>query len=137
MDLKDTMMVSGAGMRAQGQRLKVIAENIANADSTSQTPGGEPYRRKVVTFKNTLDRQMGADMVRVNKINTDNSDFQLKYDPTHPAANADGYVMKPNVNSIIEVADMREAQRAYEANLNMIEVTKSMLGRTIGLLRQQ
>jgi len=137
MDLKDTMMVSGAGMRAQGQRLKVIAENIANADSTSQTPGGEPYRRKVVTFKNQLDRQMGADMVRVNKINTDNSDFQLKYDPTHPAANADGYVMKPNVNSIIEVADMREAQRAYEANLNMIEVTKSMLGRTIGLLRQQ
>jgi flagellar basal-body rod protein FlgC len=137
MDLKDTMMVSGAGMRAQGQRLKVIAENIANADSTSQTPGGEPYRRKVVTFKNQLDRQMGADMVRVNKINTDNSDFQLKYDPTHPAANADGYVMRPNVNSIIEVADMREAQRAYEANLNMIEVTKSMLGRTIGLLRQQ
>lgn len=137
MDLKDTMMVSGAGMRAQGQRLKVIAENIANADSTSQTPGGEPYRRKVVTFKNQLDRQLGADMVRVNKINTDNSDFQLKYDPTHPAANADGYVMRPNVNSIIEVADMREAQRAYEANLNMIEVTKSMLGRTIGLLRQQ
>ncbi|MFD2262368.1 flagellar basal body rod protein FlgC [Lacibacterium aquatile] len=137
MDLKDTMMVSGAGMRAQGQRLKVIAENIANSDSTSQTPGGEPYRRKVVTFKNQLDRQMGADMVRVNKINTDNSDFQLKYDPTHPAANAEGYVMRPNVNSIIEVADMREAQRAYEANLNMIEVTKSMLGRTIGLLRQQ
>jgi flagellar basal-body rod protein FlgC len=135
MDLKDTMLVSGAGMRAQGTRLKVIAENLANADSTAQTPGGEPYRRKVVTFRNALDRATGADMVRINKVQTDNKDFELKFDPTHPAANAEGYVLRPNVNSIIEVADMREAQRAYEANLNMIEVTKSMLTRTVGLLR--
>jgi flagellar basal-body rod protein FlgC len=122
-------------MRAQGQRLRVISENLANADSTAQTPGGEPYRRKIMTFKNVLDRSINADMVRVNKIMPDSKDFELKYDPSHPAANAEGYVLRPNVNSLVEMSDMREAQRSYEANLSVIETSKAMLSRTIGLLR--
>lgn len=135
MNLKDAMQISAAGMRAQGQRLRVISENLANADSTAQTPGGEPYRRKIMTFKNVLDRSINADMVRVNKIMPDAKDFELKYDPSHPAANAEGYVLRPNVNSLVEVSDMREAQRSYEANLSVIETSKAMLSRTIGLLR--
>jgi flagellar basal-body rod protein FlgC len=135
MNLKDAMQVSAAGMRAQGERLRVISENLANADSTAQTPGGEPYRRKIMTFKNVLDRSINADMVRVNKITPDSKDFELKYDPSHPAANAEGYVMRPNVNSLIELSDMRQAQRSYEANLSVIETSKAMLSRTIGLLR--
>ena len=135
MNLKDAMQISAAGMRAQGQRLRVISENLANADSTSQTPGGEPYRRKIMTFKNVLDRSINADMVRVNKIMPDSKDFELKYDPSHPAANAEGYVLRPNVNSLVEMSDMREAQRSYEANLSVIETSKAMLSRTIGLLR--
>lgn len=135
MNLKDAMQISAAGMRAQGQRLRVISENLANADSTAQTPGGEPYRRKIMTFKNVLDRSINADMVRVNKITPDSKDFELKYDPSHPAANAEGYVLRPNVNSLIELSDMRQAQRSYEANLSVIETSKAMLSRTIGLLR--
>lgn len=135
MNLKDAMQISAAGMRAQGQRLRVISENLANADSTAQTPGGEPYRRKIMTFKNVLDRSINADMVRVNKIMPDSKDFELKYDPSHPAANAEGYVLRPNVNSLIELSDMRQAQRSYEANLSVIETSKAMLSRTIGLLR--
>ncbi len=135
MNLKDAMQISAAGMRAQGQRLRVISENLANADSTSQTPGGEPYRRKIMTFKNVLDRSINADMVRVNKIMPDTKDFELKYDPSHPAANAEGYVMRPNVSSLVELSDMRQAQRSYEANLSVIETSKAMLSRTIGLLR--
>ncbi len=135
MNLKDAMQISAAGMRAQGERLRVISENLANADSTAQTPGGEPYRRKIMTFKNVLDRSINADMVRVNKITPDSKDFELKYDPSHPAANAEGYVMRPNVSSLIELSDMRQAQRSYEANLSVIETSKAMLSRTIGLLR--
>jgi flagellar basal-body rod protein FlgC len=135
MNLKDAMQISAAGMRAQGQRLRVISENLANADSTAQTPGGEPYRRKIMTFKNVLDRSINADMVRVNKIMPDSKDFELKYDPSHPAANAEGYVLRPNVKSLLAMSDMREAQRSYEANLSVIETSKAMLSRTIGLLR--
>ncbi len=135
MNLKDAMQISAAGMKAQGQRLRVISENLANADSTAQTPGGEPYRRKILTFKNVLNRSIGADMVQVNKIMPDAKDFELKYDPSHPAANAEGYVLRPNVNSLVELSDMRQAQRSYEANLSVIETSKAMLSRTIGLLR--
>lgn len=135
MNLKDAMQVSASGMRAQGTRLRVIAENLANADSTAQTPGGEPYRRKVLTFRNALDRATGSEMVKVNKISPDSRDFQLRYEPSHPAANAEGYVLTSNVNTLIEVADMREAQRSYEANVNVIESAKAMLSRTIGILR--
>ena len=134
MDLNDAILIASSGMKAQGSRLKVIAENIANASSTSQTPGGEPYRRKVLTFNNVLDRTVNAQLVKVKSIGPDRSDFQLRYDPTHPAANADGYVLEPNVNPIIEMADMREAQRSYDANLTVIENSVGMLKQTISVL---
>src|SRR5260221_4627251 len=121
-------------MKAQGSRLRLISENLANAGSTSQTPGGEPYRRKVLSFGNVLDRTLGAQMVQVRSIGPDRSDFELKYEPSHPAANSDGYVMTPNVNPIIEMADMREAQRSYNAKVTVIETSRSMLQRTLEIL---
>ena len=135
MDLYKAMSVSAAGMKAQGTRLKVIAENLANANTTAETPGDMPYRRKVVTFQNMLDRQAGVDTVRVNKVDVDKSDFQRKYDPTHPSADSEGYVLMPNVNTLVEAMDMREAQRSYEANLSVIESSRQMLSRTVELLR--
>jgi flagellar basal-body rod protein FlgC len=133
--LGDTLKIAAAGMKAQGDRLRMVAENIANADSTSTVPGGDPYRRKVITFKNVLDKELGADMVQIDKRGYDMSKFVKKYDPTHPAADEQGYVLFPNVNSIVEMMDMREARRGYEANLNVIEVSKAMLARTLDLLR--
>lgn len=135
MDLQNTMAISASGMKAQGVRLKVIAENLANANTTAETPGDLPYRRKVVIFKNELDRALGTDTVRAAKIDVDKSDFQRRYDPTHPSADAEGYVLLPNVNSIIESMDMREAQRSYEANVSVIEAARTMLSRTIEVLR--
>lgn len=135
MDLYKAMTVSAAGMKAQGTRLKVVAENLANANTTAETPGDMPYRRKVVTFQNMLDRQAGVDTVRVSKVDVDKSDFQRKFDPTHPSADSEGYVLMPNVNTLIEAMDMREAQRSYEANLSVIESTRMMLNRTVELLR--
>ncbi|MEJ0067783.1 MAG: flagellar basal body rod protein FlgC [Pseudomonadota bacterium] len=134
MDLQDALVIASSGMKAQGSRLKVISENLANASSTSQTPGGEPYRRKVLTFGNVLDRTVNAQLVKVKTVGPDRSDFELKFDPQHPAANADGYVMTPNVNPIIEMADMREAQRSYDANLTVIETSVGMLKQTISVL---
>ena len=135
MDLYKAMAVSAAGMKAQGTRLKVIAENIANADTTAETPGDLPYRRKVVMFQNVLDRQMQVDTVRIGKIDVDKKDFERRYDPSHPSADADGYVLLPNVNSLVEALDMREAQRSYEANLNVVDSSRQMLMRTIDILR--
>lgn len=134
-DLLRTLKISAAGMKAQGTRIRVISENIANADSLPTSPGGQPYRRKVVTFRNELDKNIGVNTINVDRIRTDRSDFQRKYDPSHPAADANGYVLAPNVNSLVEMMDMREAQRSYEANLNVIKSSKSMLQDTIGLLR--
>jgi flagellar basal-body rod protein FlgC len=134
-DLVDTLLVSSAGMRAQGDRLRIVAENIANAESVAEKPGGDPYRRKIITFKNTLDRELGIETVKVSQRGYDKSPFQKKYDPSHPAADAQGYVNYPNVSTIVEMMDMREARRAYEANLNMVEISKSMLTQTIGLLK--
>lgn len=134
-DLLRTLRISAAGMKAQGTRLRVVSENVANADSLATQPGGLPYRRKVVTFRNELDRTVGIDTVRVDQIKTDQSKFQRRYDPSHPAAGQDGYVLAPNVNSLVEMMDMREAQRSYEANLNVIKSSKTMLQQTIGLLR--
>ena len=134
-DLLKTMRISAAGMKAQGTRLRVISENIANAESLPQSPGELPFRRKTVTFKNELDRSTGVDLVRIKKIGTDRSDFQKRHDPGHPAADADGYVLTPNVNMLIEMMDMREAQRSYEANLNVIKSSKAMLQKTIEILR--
>ena len=135
MDLMESLMISAAGMRAQGQRLRVVAENLANADSVAEVPGGDPYRRKTISFKNQLDRELGMETVKVQKVGEDPSDFRMKYDPGNPAADTKGYVKLPNVNSLIEMSDMREAQRSYEANLRAIEVARNMLQRTIDLIR--
>ncbi|NUB13126.1 flagellar basal body rod protein FlgC [Azospirillum brasilense] len=135
MDLYTSMAVSASGMKAQGTRLKTIAENLANANTTAETPGDLPYRRKVVMFQNALDRQMGVDLVRVAKIDVDKKDFERRYDPSHPPADADGYGLLPNVNSVVEAMDMREAQRSYEANLSAVDSARQMLMRTIDILR--
>ena len=135
MPLQESMLISAAGMKAQGTRLRVIAENIANAGSMAERPGGDPYRRRIVTFHNVLDRELDARIVTARRIREDQSQFGLRFDPAHPAADANGYIKTPNVNTLIEMTDMREAHRSYEANLNMIEATKSMLSRTVDLLR--
>ena len=135
MDIVDSFHIASAGMKVQGDRLRVIAQNIANADSIATTPGGQPYRRKTIEFKNVLDRELGIEKVAVSRYGHDNSEFVKKFDPGSPAADAQGYVLKPNVNTIIEMTDMKEAQRAYEANLNVIETSKNMVQQTLGLLR--
>ncbi len=134
-DLSKSMSLSASGMRAQGQRLRIIAENIANAGSTATTPNDEPYRRKLVTFGSTLDRELGVNKVEVQKVGRDPSEFGLRYQPGHPAANSNGYVKTSNVNSLFEMTDMREAQRSYEANLKVMQAARGMLQRTIELLR--
>ncbi len=135
MDLSTAVAISASGMDAQTTRLRVIAENLANEDTTGDTPGATPYRRKTVSFAEQVDRGTGAETVAVKKIGTDPSPFQKRYDPSHPAADAQGYVQTPNVNSFVEVMDMREAQRSYSANLNVMEATQSMLTRTIDMLK--
>ncbi len=135
MNLEQSLMISGSGMSAQSQRLRMIAENIANADSTGRSPGEEPYRRQTMVFKNVLDKELGFETVKVVKRGRDMSDFNLKYDPSHPAADDKGYIRTPNVSTIVEMVDMREARRGYEANINMVEVTKAMFTRTLDLLR--
>lgn len=135
MDLKDSMMISAAGLRAQSIRMRVIAENIANQDSIASGPGGMPYRRKIVNFRNQIDRALGVETVQVDKVTFDRSDFGRRYDPGHPAADAKGYITTSNVNGMIEAMDMRQAQRTYEANLNAIETSKNMLLRTIEILK--
>lgn len=135
MDLAKIMKISAAGMQAQTLRLRTIAENIANADALAETPGGNPYRRKLVTFKNVFDKALGADKVKIDKVTTDKSDFEKRFDPQHPAADKDGYVLTPNVNPLVEVMDMRQAQRSYEANLGVVEMSKGMVSRTIDILR--
>jgi flagellar basal-body rod protein FlgC len=135
-DIFSAMKISAYGMRAQGARIRVITENVANSDTTGLKPGEDPYRRQTISFKNELDKEAGVRLVQVDDIGQDkNSQFPIKYLPDHPAANAEGYVKMPNVNSLIEMADMREAQRSYEANLGMIEQARSMLSRTIDMLR--
>ena len=133
-DLFRSMRISASGMKAQGTRLRVISENVANADSLATTPGAEPYRRKVITFKNEIDNKLGVDLVHVDKIEPQSGDLQKRFDPNHPAADRNGYVLMPNVNMLLEMADMREAQRSYEANLNVIKASKTMLRETIGIL---
>ncbi|MDH5748791.1 MAG: flagellar basal body rod protein FlgC [Rhodospirillales bacterium] len=135
-DLFKTFRISAAGMKTQGTRLRVISENIANAESLPRKLGEDPYRRKVITFRNELDRSIGVNTVRVDKIGVDKSAFNKRHDPGHPAANAEGYVNAPNVNSLIEMMDMREAQRSYEANLSVIKASKGMLQGAIDILSQ-
>ncbi len=135
MDFVKSLAVAASGLRAQAGRMRVISENIANSNSTAQTAGGDPYRRRIPTFASQLDRALDARVVTVGRIQTDRSDFQSKYQPGHPAADARGYVKYPNVNSVIEMADMRDAQRSYEANVNVIGATRRMIQRTLDILR--
>lgn len=135
MDLMKSLGVSSAAMQSQGTRLRVISENLANAQSTAETPGGDPYRRKIVTFKNEMDRTAGVEKVQVDRVDRDPSEFERRYDPGHPAADKDGYIMLPNVNPMVELMDMREAQRSYEANMNVMSAARAMLMRTIDMLR--
>ncbi|MEA4836713.1 MAG: flagellar basal body rod protein FlgC [Rhodospirillaceae bacterium] len=134
-DLSKSSLIASSGMKAQAERLRVVAENLANAESLPTSPDVTPYRRKVLSFRNVLDKKIGADVVKVNKIDVDRSEFQKKYDPKHPAADSSGYVLVPNVNPLIEVMDMREAQRSYEANLNVVSVSKTLMSRTVDLLK--
>jgi flagellar basal-body rod protein FlgC len=135
MDLTKALNISAAGMDAQTMRLRVIAENLANQDTTGSSPGADAYRRKTITFENRVDASTGAATVQVKQIGQDKTEQTLRYDPSNPAANADGYVKTPNVNSFIEVMDMREAERSYSANLAALQATRSMLNRTIDLLK--
>jgi flagellar basal-body rod protein FlgC len=134
-ELSKSTQIAISGMKVQSQRLKVISENLANADSTAQTPEGLPYRRKVMTFRSELDRANGINRVTVDKVRPDSSEFQRRYDPKHPAADREGYVLSPNVNPLIEMMDLREAQRSYEANMNVINTSRSLLSRTVEMLR--
>ncbi|WP_035871822.1 flagellar basal body rod protein FlgC [Cucumibacter marinus] len=129
------MKIAAGGLHAQSARMRIIAENLANADSAAKEPGADPYRRKMPTFDAIYDREMEAYEVKIGKIAYDQSDFQSRYEPGHPAADEKGYVRYPNVNSLIETMDMREAQRSYEANLNVVTVTRQMLGSTLDILR--
>jgi flagellar basal-body rod protein FlgC len=135
MDLSTAVKVSASGLRAQSLRMRIIAENLANADSTAPTAGGDPYRRRVASFRADLDRASGAETVKVQSIDGDKTAFLRTYQPGSPAADAQGYVLKPNVNTMVEAADMKAAQRSYEANLNAIEAAKSLTMRTIDLLK--
>src|ERR1700739_3385353 len=134
-DFTRSMGIATSGLRAQAGRLRVISENIANAESTSSTPGGDPYRRKVPTFVSQLDRTLDAKTVTLGRIASDTSDFRTKYEPSNPGADQNGYVKYPNVNPMVEMTDMRDAQRSYEANLNIITATRQMIQRTLDILK--
>lgn len=127
--------IAVSGMKAQSERLRIISENMANADSIGIRPGEDPYRRQVVTFKDYIDKETGAKMVKVDKVVPDESQFPLKYDPNHPAANAEGYVAMPNVNQLIEMMDLKEAQRSYDANLSMMQTARDMNSKVLDLLK--
>jgi flagellar basal-body rod protein FlgC len=136
MDFSTSMAVVASGMKAQSERMKTIAQNIANANSTATTPGGEPYRRKIATVSSQFDRELGANLVKSGKTIADQSAFRSQYDPGNPNADAKGYVKLPNVDSLVEIMDMREAQRSYEADLTAMDATKSMLAKTVDLLNK-
>jgi flagellar basal-body rod protein FlgC len=135
MDFMKAMAIAASGLHAQIGRMEIISENMANADSTAQTPGGDPYRRKIVTFTSELDHSLDANVVKLGHIDSDTSDFQVRHEPGNPAADKNGNVKYPNVNTLVEMSDMRDAQRSYEANLNIITATRRMLQRTIDILK--
>jgi flagellar basal-body rod protein FlgC len=134
-DFLKSIAIAASGLRAQAGRMRVIAENVANADSTAQRANGDPYRRKIASFRSEMDRTLEARVVALGRVQTDPTDFRLKYEPGHPAADVNGHVKYPNVNSLVEMTDMREAQRSYEANVNVITATRRMLQRTIEILK--
>ena len=134
-DFLSSLKIAATGLHAQNARMRVIAENLANADSAGKSPTDEPYRRRIPTFQAIMDSDAGGEVVQVGKIALDMSDFQERYEPGHPAADASGNVKYPNVDPLVEAMDMREAQRTYEANLNVVSVTRQMLGRTLDILK--
>jgi flagellar basal-body rod protein FlgC len=133
--LQASLEIAGSGMEVQSMRLRVISENVANAQSTGATAGADPYVRKTITFDNELDRATGVRTVRVKSIGVDDEPFKVEYDPGNPAANTKGFVKMPNVNVLVELADMREANRSYEANLEVVKQCGDMTSMTIGLLK--
>jgi len=135
-DFNTSMAVAASGLRAQSERMKTIAENIANANSAAPTPGADPYRRKIPSVTTNFDRELNATLVKSGQPIADQSEFRMQYDPGNPGADAKGYVRMPNVNSLIEIMDMREAQRSYEADLSVMDATKSMMSRTVDLLKR-
>jgi flagellar basal-body rod protein FlgC len=135
MDFLKTIAVAASGLRAQSGRMRVLSENIANADSTAQRADADPFRRRIPTFRSAIDRALGARVVALGKIKTDSSQFRVKHEPGHPSADASGNVKYPNVNPLVEMTDMREAQRSYEANINVIGVTRRMIQRTLDILK--
>ncbi len=135
MDFVKSLAIAAAGLRAQAGRMRVISENIANADSTAAAAGGDPYRRRVATFRAELDRAAGVPVVALGPVSTDQGDFPTKYEPGHPAADASGMVKYPNVNTMMEMTDMREAQDPDDANVNVIGATRAMIARTLDILR--
>jgi flagellar basal-body rod protein FlgC len=134
-DFDRAVKVAISGLTVQSGRMRVVAENIANAESTSRTPNGDPYRRKVPTFSSHFDKELGVATVGLGKVEVDRTDFRTRYEPGHPAADANGYVKYPNVDTLVESVDMREAQRSYEANLNVVTATRRMVIQTIGILK--
>jgi flagellar basal-body rod protein FlgC len=135
MDFLKSIAIAASGLRAQAGRMRIISENIANADSTAPSPGAEPYRRKMATFKSEVDRALDAQLVGLGPVKTDQSEFRIKHEPGHPAADQNGNVKYPNVNSLVEMTDLREAQRSYEANINVIGASRRMIQRTIDILK--
>ena len=135
MDFIKSLQIAASGLHAQIGRMRIITENIANADLTATTPGGDPYRRKIVTFSSVLDNSLGAQVVKLGRVQPDNSDFRIKHEPGNPAADANGDVKYPNVNSLVELTDLRDAQQSYQSNLNVITATRRMLQRTIDILK--
>jgi flagellar basal-body rod protein FlgC len=135
MDFMRSIFIAATGLRAQSSRMRVIAENIANANSTAANSTTNPYQRRIPTFATSFDRELQATVVTMGRIRTDQSDFTVRNEPGHPAADAAGNVKYPNVNPLIETVDMREAQRSYEANLNVITATRRMIARTLEILR--
>ena len=135
MDFLKSIAIAASGLRAQAGRMRVISENIANADSTAQRSEADPYRRKIPTFRAEIDRALDARIVALGRVRTDPSEFRLKHEPGHPAADANGNVQYPNVNSLVEMTDLKEAQRSYEANINLITASRRMIQRTIEILK--
>jgi flagellar basal-body rod protein FlgC len=134
-DFLKSIAIAASGLRAQAGRMRIIAENIANADSTAPSQGAEPYRRKIATFRTEVDRALDARLVALGRVQTDRADFRLKHEPGHPSADANGNVKYPNVNALVEMMDLREAQRSYEANVNIIGASRRMIQRTIDILK--
>jgi flagellar basal-body rod protein FlgC len=135
MDFVKSIAIAASGLKAQAGRMRILSENIANADSTAQNPADDPYRRRIPTFTSTLDRALDARTVALGPVATDPAKFVEKYQPGHPAANAQGYVKFPNINSLVETTDMRSAQRSYEANVNVIGAARRMISRTLDILK--